>query len=431
MALRQIARPNRLRLPFFVRRGAGVVLRQAHLARSADLVAALLVALLVSGAIYFGQGQGGADGKPPFANPLRPAQLYAFTYGVTALYLALMMRALPRLMTGLAPFMLALAAIHFLWLPFVTAQGIERMFVLRMNTILMALCFQVILTLLTDLTPVLRAIRAIVALTAGLNMLVVLRPDIFGVSMGVYLGRAAGLYEDPNICATFMALLVPLAAFGKTLRGRCLYYALGFVAAFFTFSRSGILLCCLAVTLDMLIRPGGPRPVLSAGARGLVWMVLALLVVTAITLMWTDLVEALAPSLTPDTMARLRGADEGSGAERVTVLQMGLQMFVAHPVFGGGFGATRDWLVSVSVHNMIVLFAAEFGIFGLLWSLVFLWRLHLFPAGFGAIVGPLMTVQALFTHSYFDLAYYMMVVLVYWRLANMVRAAQPIGRRRS
>ena len=409
---------------FHIRPGPVWQITRGQITRSADLVVALLVALIVSSAVYFGQDAGGADGKPPFVNPLKPSHVYALIYAATAFYLVILMRGLPRLWTGIAPFMLALGALHLLWLPFGGDDPqVARMFVLRMNGVVIALCFQVILSLAEDMAPLLATIRAIISLTAALNVLVVLAPDIFTVSMGAYVGRAAGLFGDPNICATLISLLTPLACHGCGLRNRLIYYALGAVAVFFTFSRSGVLLYGMAVTLDLVVRPGVRRQALSWPVRWGVLILFCALVGMAAALMWSDIVHALSPYLTPDTLARMRGLDEGSGAERVEVLRMGADMFAAHPVFGAGLAATRVWTMPVSVHNMTILFGAEFGILGILWFLAFLWRLHLFPARYGLVIGPLVAVQSLFTHSYFDIPYYIMVFLLYWRLGHAIRSS--------
>ena len=37
------------------------------------------------------------------------------------------------------------------------------------------------------------------------------------------------------------------------------------------------------------------------------------------------------------------------------------------------------------------------------------------------VLGTLVTIQSMFTHSFFDLCFYMLLFVIYWRLANIVK----------
>jgi len=386
-----------------------------------------LVFLILSAAIYFGQGEdAGAEGAL-FSNPLKPSYVYFLTYGVTFLLLTVFSRWLPRPGAGMILSMALLGGLCLAWAPFVSDQPVvQRTLVLRLNVIVMASCFQIILSMVNDFRPILTAVRLVVWGTTLLNVLVVLAPHLFTVRMGAMQGRAAGLYGNPNLAATFMAMMLPLVTYGKPVPVRLLNYLVILVGIFFTFSRGGTMVWALAVLLDLICRPGETkiRPP-SIVANIVLAGVFALLVAIFLTVIWGDLLDALLPHLNRDTFARLNGTDQGSGNERLRVLTMGFEAFKAHPVFGGGYAATRIWSYGVSVHNMFILMLAEFGLIGLLWYADFLRRIFRFPGRFGLVLGPLMTIESLFTHSYFDLAHYMLLVMLYWRLSGLVAEEPP------
>lgn len=385
---------------------------------------ALLVLLILSSAIYFGQGDSTVSDVPLFSNPLKPSYIYFLTYGVTFLLLTVFSRWLPRPSGGMLVSMVLLGLLHLAWMPFVGDQAVvQRMMVLRLNVVVMAICFQIILSMVNDFRPILKAVRIVVWATALLNVLVVLTPQLFSVKMGAMHGRAAGLYNNPNLAATFMAMMLPLVAYGKRLPARILNYLIIFVGIFFTFSRGGTVIWAIAVLLDLSFRPGDP----TVRSRSIMMNIMlatvfALLLVFLLALTWTDMIDFLAPNLNADTLARLNGTDQGSSHERLIVLALGYDVFADHPILGGGFAATRIWDFRVSVHNMFILFLAEFGIIGGLWYADFLRRVFKFPGRFGIVLGGMVIIESVFTHSYFDLAYYMLLIMLYWRLSWLVEA---------
>ncbi|GGA27752.1 hypothetical protein GCM10011326_44830 [Salipiger profundus] len=316
--------------------------------------------------------------------------------------------------------------LHVFWLPFVeTASIVERTFVLRLNVVVMAICFQIILSFVVDYRAILKSVQLIVWGTALLNVFVVVMPQIFSVQMGSIQGRASGLYGNPNLCATFMAMLLPLMTFGKTLQVRFVHYIVVLIGIFFTFSRGGAVIWAVSVFLDLTFRPGaqGIRPK-SIATNVLLSVLFSLLLLILVAVTWFDILDIVNPYLNADTIARLNGTDQGSGSERLFVLALGYEAFTQNPFFGGGFAATRNWGFEVSVHNMYILILAEFGVIGGLWYIDFLRRIFKFPGRFGIVLGTLMAIESVFTHSYFDLAHYMLLVMLYWRLSNIIKCEQ-------
>ena len=269
--------------------------------------------------------------------------------------------------------------------PFASEDPITaRILVLALNVVVMTICFQVIFSTIYDLGSVLRAVRWVIGGTAVLNVLVVLAPELFEYRMAVYNGRASGLYWDPNQCATFLALMIPLATYGLKKSASLLVYLIALIGIFFTFSREGVVLWFAAVFLDMLVRPGDPSVKMQKIFTNLINFSLFFIVAIGfIALIWMDLIESLRPYLNADTFSRLSGGDMGSASERVEVLSLGWNLFAEHPYFGAGYGATHVWNFPVSVHNMFILMLAEFGIVGGVWYLYFLRKIFAMPMKFG------------------------------------------------
>jgi O-antigen ligase len=104
--------------------------------------------------------------------------------------------------------------------------------------------------------------------------------------------------------------------------------------------------------------------------------------------------------------------EDDSALERVQVLQAGLELFLEHPVFGAGAYVTQLWSLPVSVHNQLVLLAAEYGVFGIalwVWLAVILWKGQYFQDktfNLTAVTG--FVFLSIFTHNMFDFTYWLM-----------------------
>lgn len=394
-------------------------LRKKTLQRLATWYVVALVLLVLSSATYFGQTESIDSSAMTFHNPLKPSYIYITTYGATLILVTAFTRWLPRPEAGLINLMVFFGVMHIAWLPFVGDQPtVTRTLELRLNVVVMTICFQIILSIVDDYRVILTSIRLVMIGTTLINAAVILAPDTFQVKMGVYEGRAAGLYWDPNQCATFICLMLPLATFGKSKQARLFYYSTSLPGVMFTFSRSGMITWVVAVLLDVILQPGDKKlNRISIQTNIAVAVLITGLFSAIMTIAWTDIVSYLMPSMNSDTLARVYGTDQGSSSERLLVFKLGLESFSSNPILGGGYAATRAWDYRVSVHNMFLLMLAEFGIIGGIWYFSFLRQVLRFPVRFGLMIGSILIVQSFFTHSYFDLPYYMLVVVIYWRVS--------------
>lgn len=386
----------------------------------------LLVWLVLSSAVYFAQDDAGTSLE--FVNPLRPATIYLLTYTVTAaVAFVSILTTWHRTSPGFALLMAAYGLMHVVAWVFQDSDPVsDRTLVLRLNVCVLSICFQVLLSNIINLTAILSSVRWVALITSALAAGQVLLADYIPYRVTVFPGRGAGLYWDPNQCATFLAMMLPLINIGKAGPTRWFNNLAVLLGILFTFSREGILLWIVAVVLIDTLNPGGETFDAKRSATRLMAALGALAAISTLFAIGREpLVDLLKPYLTTDTYLRLRGTDEGSASERLLVLQMGLDLFWQHPLFGAGYASTRIWNYDVSVHNMFVLLLAEFGIVGAVWYFMFLHRIVSIPHRFGATVGVLVVVESLFTHSLFDLGYYILLILLYWRCAQQHAPGQP------
>lgn len=400
------------------------------MATLSNLYVLVAVALTLTSAIHFGYVRP-ESGVAVFNNPLKPSYFYGFTYAVTAVTLVLGgLPPLDRVGRNFAIFFVGYGALHFAWLPFMPAddEALQRTLTLRINDLLMSLCYMAILYRATDLRRIITATTAVMWATSFLNILIVLAPQLFSIRMGQVPGRAAGLYWDPNQCATFLAMSLPLICLNTRLMMRLLNYAVILVGISLTFSREGWIMWAVAVALDLVLKPGAQKRDASRIATNMAMLIGGgLLLGTLVAFIYEPLIESLRPFLTADTYARLAGGDQGSGSERVMVLKLGLGVFADSPLVGSGFNATRAWSYSVSVHNMFILMLAEFGIVGGLFYAFFLSSIFSIRSNLGPIIFTLVFMLSFFSHSIFDLSYYSLLILLYWRAGDLSEKFNQVG----
>lgn len=390
------------------------------------------VTLTLTSAIHFGYVRP-ESGVAVFNNPLKPSYFYVFTYAVSILVLLIGgLPALDKVGKGFALFFIGYGALHLAWLPFLSENDdvVGRGLTLRMNDVLMSLCYLIIFCRMTDLRRIIISTRAVMWATSALNVLVVLAPQLFPIRMGAFPGRAAGLYWDPNQCATFLAMSLPLICLNTRMPMRLLNYAVVLVGISFTFSREGWVMWVAAVALDLVLKPGAQKRDVGRIATNMAVLIgVSILFLLLLTALYEPIIESLRPFLTTDTYARLSGGDLGSGAERLLILRMGFDVFVSSPFVGSGLNATRTWNYAVSVHNMFILMLAEFGIIGGLLYAYFLRNLFTIKSNLGPILFTLVFMLSFFSHSLFDLSYYSLLFLLYWRAGEMcdgLTEAQPV-----
>jgi O-antigen ligase len=223
----------------------------------------------------------------------------------------------------------------------------------------------------------LRTITACLVIATLLNAYELFHPLTFSV----VFGRAAGLYMNPNTCASSMVGGMILVMPVLTPRLRAAVMGMVGIAVLLTLSRGGIVLWGVA-SLMMI----GSRAV---RVRHLVLVAVALAVVgvaglAATNRLATTLNIARIISSQQRVLDRVFRASETveagdrSSASRVEVAQVAWGVFEDNPFFGAGVGAVTETRIGIAPHNMYLRWAAEYGLVGLL----------VYPALIVALVAP-------------------------------------------
>jgi len=214
---------------------------------------------------------------------------------------------------------------------------------------------------------------------------------IFGVCMNIVdfqtsawtttFGRAAGLYENPNLSGKTLVLsmLASIPLISKKMRIiYCLFVGVGVLL---TFSRSSWMLWALVVTGLAITGYFGQKS--KGSIVGLVTLMAFFVVYSLITGGALELFVQLGLSdyLTSGTLARL-GAEGGgftdySTVARIVSSMMAWDAFADNPWIGSGLGYTREWS-GIIPHSMYLINAAEGGLLALgvfIAFLIILWRM--------------------------------------------------------
>lgn len=217
-------------------------------------------------------------------------------------------------------------------------------------------------------------------------------------------GRAAGFYGNPNESGMLLVFLAALACTRKTVLFNYALWALASVGILLTFSRGAWVMMLIAMLGHVYLGYLG-------GGRGrfvFLLLVAVLFLVTFASYLSGDLYllavkSPLADYLDPNTLARLgaRGVtlDDQSAIEREFAIQLGIRYFFDSPVVGWGVGATHVWAERASTHNMVVLMAAELGIFGVAFYVAIFALILMSTRGNARLIALLCVVAGNFTHN--------------------------------
>jgi hypothetical protein len=237
-------------------------------------------------------------------------------------------------------------------------------------------------------------------------------------------GRAAGFYGNSNDAAMFIALAVPIVAMNVSLRSRWVFYALTFVGVYVTFSRGGLVVWASLVATTELMLGYGRR---GWGTRMILTLISILGFAGLISFFSADaarlLTETLWPYLDANTIARVEFASNDSTAERMLLIERGLEAFADAPLVGQGVGYTHAWDASASVHNMTILLLAEQGLLGGVWFITLLMLLWSYGRPYGVAIVIALFVSGLFSHNHFERPALALLVALY--LVAAVRRQRP------
>jgi len=250
-------------------------------------------------------------------------------------------------------------------------------------------------------------ITLIMAVVAILGSIINIQ-DFFNPTYSSVPGRAAGLYENPNISGFILILSMSSAMAPLSIQLRRALIAIVSIAVFLTFSRASWFV--LGVSCLWLARKGylGGK-----ATRVFVTMVVgisaAIFVFTMLSGVLANVIASLpiASYLDANTLARLGSsafATDYSASERMAVAQFAITSFFngENQIFGVGLGHTYEWGMNVSTHNMYLLFLVEGGLVGLILFLSLLAILWKSAFGVGRLVVFQVAVNSLFDHNLLD-----------------------------
>lgn len=265
--------------------------------------------------------------------------------------------------------------------------------------------------------------RLAVAFSAAIVLLEFISQFDLPIELTTVRGRAAGLFENPNDTALFLACAVPIVTIGLRPRGRLLWYVAIATCVFLTFSRGGLMLCGVATFMVEAFPVDGRG---KSNLRRL--LLLGLFVVAAVGLYGlaaTFMVNELGSNLTANTLARVRMESDIVSDARLYALKLSWDGFATSPFWGHGIGAGERWeVVGMSTHNMFALVALEQGILGLAWLCAFLVSLLAIRAPYGLWLFWLFVVGGMFNHNLFDRPTYGIILAMYASLPVILGAAQ-------
>ena len=226
---------------------------------------------------------------------------------------------------------------------------------------------------------------------------------------GAVLGRAAAMFINPTMAGEAILLVFLLACAVTSTKYRVPLFLLCGAGTLATFSRSSIIGWVLLLPI-LVYKRSLPKSTIITTALGLG---LCLLFVGAFENYLNSRQELDAAS--SNILSRLDffssyKFDDDSSEERADVIRAGWELFLQDPVFGAGAGATQFWSQRGSTHNQLLLFAAEYGLFGVglwVWLLVILWNGRFFEdRGLQLAMVFLFAFMSMFTHQMLDAASY-------------------------
>ena len=226
---------------------------------------------------------------------------------------------------------------------------------------------------------------------------------------GTVPGRAAATFFNANkageaILLTFL-LAIPVL---RPLYRALLLFLVG-AGVILTFSR-GAILGWMLLWSYLVLRRGVPKYTLAVPLLALGVLPVLLFSFESYLAGRADLSEHLDNLLGRLDFFRSRVLDDESALERAQVLEAGLDLFLDQPIVGAGAAVTHLWSLQVSIHNQLVMLAAEYGVFGIaLWTslAVLLWKGKYFPEkAFHQTVATGFVFLSMFTHNMFDYLYW-------------------------
>jgi O-antigen ligase len=232
-----------------------------------------------------------------------------------------------------------------------------------------------------------------------------------------HIGRAAGMYVNPNSAGAAIVLAMVLSMRTVNERWRGPFIAACALGVTLSFSRAAMLAFVIAGvgllwTRELSWRSARNALLLLGGA-----------VASLAIFLWPVVSELLSSDAMNRLLWFLNPTEGGdfSQNERQFLAEQGWEQFVGSPLVGNGVGSTETWSLRSSTHNQYIQFLSDFGILGL----------FIMPA-LAAIIA--LSSRRGGTHSivavsilFFCLASHNMLTEYYWLVALAVAANLEMG----
>lgn len=236
------------------------------------------------------------------------------------------------------------------------------------------------------------------AVTLGVVLVIY---DFLNPFFSTVAGRGAGLYQNPNIAAKFLVILMIPAVIAIPRHLRLLFILGVGAAVVVTFSRGGWVIWAVGAGMLIYFR------LVPISRNILVRFALVLAVaLPSFYLLFSGMASevlqdsALSQYLTSNTLGRLSGTFvDNSANERRAIIYTALEAWRAAPLFGHGLGYTLEWGHRVQPHNMYLLFMVEGGLVGLFMFLSLPVLLLRTKDKFAIIIALQLFLSSLFTHN--------------------------------
>lgn len=204
------------------------------------------------------------------------------------------------------------------------------------------------------------ALVATTLLGVALNCVDAIRPLTFSQNFG----RSAGFHRNPNIAAVSLGLGLLLALPVVPRRWRAPFVVTGICGVALTISRGGLLILALGLLIAAVRRVVSPVKVLHSTlvlggvAVGVLWY----------TGVGAKLLEAVSVITSGANGWERLFADRGDASlvARTSLAREAWGLLADHPLLGAGLGATIEWRLEESTHNIYLRLGAEYGILGLM-----------------------------------------------------------------
>lgn len=273
--------------------------------------------------------------------------------------------------------------------------------VYRMETIVVLISCLVVFSAM-PISIAIRALRMAVLFACAVNVAEFFHLLPFHYVLSYVVGRSAGFYANPNVAAFYIAAATPLICLQSSQLRRMIYLIATFIGVGLTFSRGGLVVWAVGVVLMQIL----PESEAGSAARLSIrrYAPVAAIAVLAIVayLLFAKIALALDPFLNQNTVGRLQFAVDQNTKDRLYLASAGFNAFMDNPIFGLGVGYTYQWQVGNDVHNLFLMFAAEYGIIGLAWIAGFVVLILRYPRPYGIWFAGVFCASAMFTHNHMD-----------------------------